>query len=118
MALHHTRPPLFPLARSLRVVANNNNQRAVPCSLLHPPTANFGAKSQAAAKDEEEEGETGKEAVGVVGLGNMGAAMAHNFLASGYRVTVYDLQAKLIDKLVAKARGTPDDGLRAVSLPW
>jgi 3-hydroxyisobutyrate dehydrogenase len=44
--------------------------------------------------------------IAFIGLGNMGAPMAHNLLRAGYQVSVYDLSAAAIDALAsAGARG-------------
>lgn len=40
--------------------------------------------------------------IGFIGLGNMGGPMAHNLLAAGYRLTVFDLSADAVQGLVAK----------------
>jgi 3-hydroxyisobutyrate dehydrogenase len=44
--------------------------------------------------------------IAFIGLGNMGAPMAHNLLRAGYKLSVYDLSAAAIDGLTnAGARG-------------
>lgn len=53
--------------------------------------------------------------IAFIGLGNMGAPMAHNLLAAGYRLSVYDLSASAVEALVrAGARGaaTAADAVR------
>jgi 3-hydroxyisobutyrate dehydrogenase len=48
--------------------------------------------------------------IGFVGLGNMGAPMAHNLLKAGHAVNVFDLNAQAVQALVdagAKAAGSP-----------
>lgn len=53
--------------------------------------------------------------IAFIGLGNMGAPMAHNLLAAGYRLSVYDLSAAAVEALVrAGARGavTAADAVR------
>ncbi|MFN3580315.1 MAG: 3-hydroxyisobutyrate dehydrogenase [Pseudomonas sp.] len=39
--------------------------------------------------------------IGFIGLGNMGAPMAHNLLAAGHQLTVFDLSQAAIETLVA-----------------
>lgn len=36
-----------------------------------------------------------------IGLGNMGAPMAHNLLRAGYQLSVYDLSADALDALAS-----------------
>ncbi|MCW5893916.1 MAG: NAD(P)-dependent oxidoreductase [bacterium] len=51
----------------------------------------------------------GSEQVGVVGLGNIGGAVARNLLADGYAVTVYDAVPERVTALVAEgAQGATD----------
>ena len=48
--------------------------------------------------------------IGFIGLGNMGAPMAHNLLKAGHTVNVFDLNAQAVQALVdagAKAVGSP-----------
>jgi 3-hydroxyisobutyrate dehydrogenase len=48
--------------------------------------------------------------IGFIGLGNMGAPMAHNLLKAGHAVNVFDLNAQAVQALVdagAKAAGSP-----------
>jgi 3-hydroxyisobutyrate dehydrogenase len=48
--------------------------------------------------------------IGFVGLGNMGAPMAHNLLKAGHTLTVFDLSESAVQQLVdagAKAAGSP-----------
>ena len=50
--------------------------------------------------------------VGVIGVGNMGGAMARNLLKNGYQVTVYDVVASSVDGLVedgARRAGSPKE---------
>ena len=50
--------------------------------------------------------------VGVIGLGNMGGAMARNLLKGGHLVTVYDVVGSLVEALVndgARAAGSPKE---------
>jgi 3-hydroxyisobutyrate dehydrogenase len=46
--------------------------------------------------------------IGFIGLGNMGGPMAHNLLAAGYRLTVFDLSADAVQGLVAKGAAAAD----------
>ncbi|MFL6685228.1 NAD(P)-binding domain-containing protein, partial [Paraburkholderia graminis] len=48
--------------------------------------------------------------IGFIGLGNMGAPMAHNLLKAGHAVNVFDLNAQAVQVLVdagAKAAASP-----------
>jgi 3-hydroxyisobutyrate dehydrogenase len=48
--------------------------------------------------------------IGFIGLGNMGAPMAHNLLKAGHALNVFDLNAQAVQALVdagAKAAGSP-----------
>ena len=50
--------------------------------------------------------------VGVIGVGNMGGAMARNLLKNGYQVTVHDVVASSVDALVkdgARRAGSPKE---------
>lgn len=48
------------------------------------------------------------QTIAFIGLGNMGAPMAHNLLRAGYALTVHDLSATAMDALCsAGARGAP-----------
>ena len=50
--------------------------------------------------------------VGVIGVGNMGGAMARNLLKNGYQVTVHDVVASSVDALVedgARSAGNPKE---------
>lgn len=40
--------------------------------------------------------------VGVIGLGNMGGAVAHNLLRAGFELTVYDLRRQAADRLLER----------------
>ncbi|XID74661.1 3-hydroxyisobutyrate dehydrogenase [Alkanindiges sp. WGS2144] len=40
------------------------------------------------------------EKIGFIGLGNMGAPMAHNLLKAGHQVTVFDLNPRVVQQLV------------------
>lgn len=53
--------------------------------------------------------------IAFIGLGNMGAPMAHNLLRTGQRVAVYDLSAAAVDKLAsagARAASNAADAVR------
>lgn len=47
--------------------------------------------------------------IGFIGLGNMGAPMAHNLLKAGHQLSVFDLNAAAVENLVgaARCRSTP-----------
>jgi 3-hydroxyisobutyrate dehydrogenase len=48
--------------------------------------------------------------IGFIGLGNMGAPMAHNLLKGGHSLNVFDLNAQVVQELVdagAKATESP-----------
>ena len=54
--------------------------------------------------------EAKKPAIGFIGLGTMGGPMARNVLKGGYRMTVYDISPKAVERLVqagAAAAGSP-----------
>jgi lactate dehydrogenase-like 2-hydroxyacid dehydrogenase len=51
-------------------------------------------------------GPTESEAVGFIGLGKIGFAMATNMMNAGYSLTVFDLDPAAVDRLVA-AGATP-----------
>ncbi|CAB4054787.1 HIBADH [Lepeophtheirus salmonis] len=45
---------------------------------------------------------TSKPDVGFIGLGNMGYGMANNLLSKGYKVTAYDVDSTVVDKIKSK----------------
>ena len=53
-----------------------------------------------------------KQAIGLIGLGKMGTAMAANLLAAGYPLVVYDVNGDAVERLVAKV-GTGESDLLA-----
>lgn len=52
--------------------------------------------------------------IGVIGLGNMGAPMAHNLLKAGHQLSVFDLNAAAVDNLVG-AGALPVDSPTAIA---
>ncbi|MCQ4326837.1 3-hydroxyisobutyrate dehydrogenase [Stutzerimonas stutzeri] len=52
--------------------------------------------------------------IGFIGLGNMGAPMAHNLLKAGHQLSVFDLNALAVDGLV-KAGALPVDSPTAIA---
>lgn len=52
--------------------------------------------------------------IGFIGLGNMGAPMAHNLLKAGHQLSVFDLSAAAVDGLV-KAGALPVDSPTAIA---
>ena len=42
--------------------------------------------------------------IGFIGLGNMGAPMAHNLLKAGHQLSVFDLNAAAVENWSAPAR--------------
>lgn len=53
--------------------------------------------------------------IGFIGLGNMGAPMAHNLLKAGHQLSVFDLNAAAVENLVG-AGALPVDSPTAVAL--
>lgn len=57
--------------------------------------------------------------IAFIGLGNMGAPMAHNLIRAGYRLSVYDLSAAAVDALAsagARAASDATDALREAEI--
>ncbi|MGE4404681.1 3-hydroxyisobutyrate dehydrogenase [Pseudomonas sp.] len=52
--------------------------------------------------------------IGFIGLGNMGAPMAHNLLKAGHQLSVFDLNAAAVEQLVA-AGALPVDSPSAIA---
>ena len=47
---------------------------------------------------------SGKESVGILGLGKMGRAMALNILDAGYKVNIYDVNTNAVNEVVTKTK--------------
>lgn len=58
-----------------------------------------------------------KQAIGLIGLGKMGTAMAANLLRAGYPLVVYDVNGDAVERLVAKV-GTGESYLLAYFHTW
>ena len=54
------------------------------------------------------------QSIGVIGLGNMGSALARNLLRAGFSVVAYDIRESAIDALVAEGAQKPTPLLK----PW
>ncbi|HAB84451.1 MAG TPA: 3-hydroxyisobutyrate dehydrogenase, partial [Pseudomonas sp.] len=52
--------------------------------------------------------------IGFIGLGNMGAPMAHNLLKAGHQLSVFDLNAAAVENLVG-AGALPVDSPTAIA---
>ena len=48
------------------------------------------------------------QSIGVIGLGNMGSALAKNLLRAGFPVVAYDIRESAIDALVAEGAQKAD----------